>query len=361
MNIQKNTAKRMLANIEAELQSLASEQQSMNGDKGGSSTYRCGGHVRRKKMTLGDEVPGPGGYTLKPSSWANLPKMFGQDPYKIDFGLGKLPALEKFDSFNTNFPGQKGNKSNPVALNDNEVKAVGLGSVKMPTLFDNKSLAGLQPNTTSLNGPSTGDNKFDWAGLQAYAPALFNLGAGLFGGKAQVLDPNQFQNQSADKALSMMPSEFRIDPQLNAARNAYANYTRNINNVSNSRGERMANYGSGMNQYNATVGNLYAEKNNQENEMVMRKAMMLNSQGQQRAETKMGVQNMNDQNAAAANTYRMSMLSQVPTSLQQNYLINKQMANQKASQDAYVRALMKMPFFTQWLGLDQLNPLGIKK
>jgi hypothetical protein len=359
MNIQKNTAKRMLENIETELQSLASEQQSINGNKGGSSTYKCGGRVKRKKMVTGDYVPGdvPGGYTLKPNSWANLPDMFGQDPYKINFGLKPLPNVP---SLHLPYSGGLGsgiaptNNVKPVALSNEEIQSVGLGNIKMPTTY-NQQLPGLQPSN------NIGGNKFDWAGLQAYGPALFNLGAGLFGGKAQVLDPNQFQNQSADQALAGMPSEFRIDPQLNAARNAYANYSRNINNVSNSRGERMANYGSGMNQYNATVGNLYAEKNNQENEMAIRRSMMLNAQGQQRAETRLGVQNMNDQNKAAANAYRMSMLSQVPTSLQQNYLVNKQMANQKTSQDAYIRALMRMPFFTQWLGLDQLNPLGIKK
>ena len=346
MNIQRNTAKRMLDNITAELQSLASEQQSVNGNKGGApmagqSPYCWGGRVR---FDDGGDVPG--GYTIKPKSWANLP----------------IPSLKQFDSLYPNFPGRGGNTGSsnvkPVALSNDEIKAVGLGNIKMPTTY-NQTLPGLQPFRLTI--PSS-DDKFDWAGaLAQYGPALFNLGAGLFGGKAQVLDPNKFQNQSADQALSMMPSKYRIDPQLNAATNAYANYTRNINNTANSRGERMANYGAGMNQYNANVGSLYAEKNNQENEMIIRKAMMLNEQGQQRAQTTLGVQNMNDQNKAAANYYRTSMLSQVPTSLQQNYLVNKQMANQKASQDAYIRALMRMPFFNQWLGLDQLNLLGIKK
>jgi hypothetical protein len=197
----------------------------------------------------------------------------------------------------------------------------------------------------------------DWMGM---LPGIFNLGAGIFGGKAQKLNANQFQNPYEQQALSQMPDQYRIDPQLNEARNAYANYRGNVNSAANSRGERMANYGAGMNQYNATVGSAYADKNNQENQMRMARAQMMNNQGMRRAGINMEVQDINDQNQAATQNNRMSYLGNAASGFQQNYLVNKQMAGQERSQNAYLRALYNRPYWEQWLGPNQNNPLGIQ-
>jgi hypothetical protein len=170
---------------------------------------------------------------------------------------------------------------------------------------------------------------------------VFNTIAGLTSGKAQKLDPNAYQNPYEQQALAALPSQYRIDPQLNAYRNAYANYTRNVNNTSNSRGERMAGYGAGMNQYNEAAGNAYAEKNNQENSMAIRRAMMMNEQGMQRAGVNLNVRNMNDQNAAAARNRQMGYLGAAASDFQRYGLTQQQMGNQQTSQMAYINALMK--------------------
>jgi hypothetical protein len=277
-----------------------------------------------KKVALPVNNQGSG----QPSNpWANNPfsDLKPTAPGTQDLGLGQADMTNPDQQSNINF-------NNPA---------------------DNPSLGG------SMRGlrPGKSGSAMDWMGM---LPGIFNLGAGLMSGKAQRLNPNQFQNPYEQQALAGMPSQFNINPQLNEAKNAYANYTRNVNNQGNSRGERMANYGAGMNQYNANIGQAYAEKNNKENMMAIRRSMMQNEQGQQRAGVNMNIQNINDQNAAAARNNRMAYLGAGMSDLQKNYLVNKQMGNQQTSQNAYIRALMNMPHFQQWLGLDPNNLLGVQ-
>ena len=385
MNIAKETAKRMLQSIDQQLQALAAEQQSMNGNKGGQPTDQLmcyGGRIMRRRYPFGGGIDDPMyGAIQQAMGYVNQQNPLGKitwpfqngsqdNPYQLgQVGVSaqapKKVALPVGSANGTNNPWA----NNPMsdlkynAPNDNmNIPQADMGSlnnwqndnVKFSNPADNPALGGGQ---RGLQRPGNSGSAMDWLGM---LPGIFNLGAGLMSGKAQRLNPNQFQNQDANRALSMMPDQYRIDPQLNEARNAYANNIRNINNASNSRGERMANYGSASNQYNANVGQAYAEKNNMENEMRLRKAGMLNEQGQQRAGVTMGIQNMNDQNAAAARNNRMSYLGAGMSDIQKNYLVNKQMGNQQSSQMAYIRALMNMPHFQQWLGLDPNNPLGIQ-
>jgi hypothetical protein len=358
MNISKDTAKRMLQNIEAQLQSLAQEQQSLNNNKGGSPQYCWGGRV--KMATLG-QVPDwqrnlkSPGYTQRPGSWQNGIQGFGNDPYNMFQNIPQLSQVPgAFQPMNTSgLSGGIGNSNiRPTAVTDPNLLKTLSGTNTLPDLS-----AKLNTNTLAKSnmgiGPKPQGDQFNW---QEWMPAAFNLGAGLMSGRAQHLNPEQFQDPYEQQSLSMMPDQFRIDDMLNSNKGAYANFTRNINNVGNSRGELMSNYGAGMNQYNQANTQAYALKNNQENAMRTNKAQMFNEQGVRRAGVNLNVQNMNDQNSAGARTNRMSYLSQVPTSIQQNYLINKQMANQKESQDAWVRAMSRMPFWTQgsnsWTGLE---------
>jgi hypothetical protein len=358
MNIAKDTAKRMLQNINQELQELAAQQQSMNGNVGGQQSYRCGGLVRRKFDWGGDTTE--------------------NDPYKQETATQKLKnpnddltiykqaPIKKvalpidnpnfgWDAFNSNGPSYD---PKPINRTGNPWMPF-----KAPTLYDGSLMnnqlvdASKQAKLGMIKppeGPGFGDK------VMNNLPGIFNLAAGLFSPKAQKLNPNQFQNPYAAQALAMMPSQYRIDPQLAEARNAQANAYRNINNQANSRGERMANYGSAMNQYNSQVGNLYAEKNNQENQYAREKAGMLNEQGMQRANINLNVQNMNDQNRAAAYQNRMGYLGAAASDFQKSMLVNKQMANQQAAQMAYMKALFnRNPYMAAWLGFDQKNPLGL--
>lgn len=369
MNIAKDTAKRMLANIEQELQSLAAEQQSMNGNVGGGK-MRKGGKVRYKMDGLGYQggsVPG-GGYTQKPKNWgfnsSNTGMFgFGQDRYNINWGLGDLQSPDSADSIYG-----RGAPKKRVALDRQTIAKLNTDNLTPQIVgkdyTDPKYGLTLGPNggkslTGGLNGGQNGDQGgMDLLGM---LPGLFNTAAAIFSPKAQHINPETLQNPYEQQSLSMMPSQYRIDPQLNEFKNAYANNVRNINTMGNSRGERMANYGASMNQYDANVAGAYADKNNQENTMLTRKAMMMNDQGNQRAGVNMNVQNMNDQNTAAALNNRMAYAGAAASDFQRYDLVNKQMNNQQMSQQAYIRALMNMPHFKEWLGLDYQNPLGIQK
>lgn len=364
MNIAKNTAKRMLESIEQQLHQLASEQQSMNGNKGGSAQFRCGGKIKRHRMQSGGTPPG--GYTEDPRNWLNGIQGFGMDQYKTDFGISPLP-YGNMQPFTPMYTGDLsgGAPTKKVAL---DVPNTGVGNiggmnqhVASPLVNTGVKLPGLQginnPMSSGANRPGNSGSAMDWMGL---LPTAFNLGAGLFSGRAQHLNANRFQNPYEQQALSQMPSQYRIDPLLNEYKNVYANTVRNINNQGNSRGERMANYGAAQNQYGQQVTGAYADKFNQENTMATRRAMLMQEQGQQRAGINLGVQNMNDQNQAAALNNRMSYLGAAASGAQRYSLVNKQMANQQASQMAYIRALANMPHFQQWLGLDPNNPLGLQ-
>ena len=361
MNIAKQTAKRMLQNIDQELQALAQQQQQMNGNVGGQpgQGLMChGGKIRRRHMP-------DGGFNKRPYNPSNTG--FGYDinqPYQVNWNLPQFDTgnPDWYKPFNRN--SFAGNDQKKVALPTDGYNYDNHGSMNQhlsditnkfnlaPSIESTISKSNtLAPNKLTPPRPGNSGSAMDWMGM---LPGLFNLGAGLMSPKAQHLNPNRFQNQYANQALSMMPDQYRIDPQLNQAKNAYANYTRNVNNAANSRGEMMANYGSGMNQYNATVAGAYADKNNQENEMRLRKAGMMNEIGQQRAGVNLNVQNMNDQNSAAALDRRMGYLGAGVSDLQKNYLINKQMANQQEAQKAWLWAIANQPHYKDWVlgGVD---------
>ena len=371
MNIARNTAKRMLASIEQQLQALASEQQAMNGNRGGSSQYKCGGKVKRRKMQDAGNVP-PGGYTNSPFNWGqNFPSGFGMDQYKTNFGTQELP-YGNIQPFQPMYTGDLATGST-VAVPDNKLQNTGVGNIGAmnqrignitPSVTGGINLPGLQKSNNPFSDPNfkaPQGQGFGMGNVMGMLPGLFKLGAGLLQPRAQHLNANQFQNPYEQQALAQMPSQYRIDPLLNEYKNAYANSIRNVNNMGNSRGERMANYGAAQNQYGQQVGGAYAEKFNQENQMATRRAMMMNQQGEQRSRVNLGVQNMNDQNIAASQNNRMAYLGNAASDFQKNYLINRQMEGQQKAQDAWLWAIKNQPHFADWVlgGVDPNNLAGL--
>jgi hypothetical protein len=393
MNIAKNTAKRMLAAIEQQLQGLAQEQQSMNGNRGGSAQYRCGGKIKRHKMQTQGLVPGgpdwmqggmPQGNGLDRLNWDNSFEFpMANNPYEPQYAntstkkpwqmVPDAPVGSRVAVPDNKIPFAQGQTVNP-AFGMSGYQAPPGGDLGIPAYnpapsnmakqynfsnpLDNPTSLSFDPaqsrkdSQAGMKRPGNSGSAMDWMGM---LPSIFNLGAGLLQPKAQHLNANQFQNPYEGQALAQMPSQYRIDPLLNEYKNAYANTVRNVNNMGNSRGERMANYGAAQNQYGQQVGGAYADKFNQENQMATRKAMMMNEQGQQRARVNMGVQNMNDQNTAAAQNNRMGYLGAAASGAQRYSLVNRQMANQESSQDAYMRALFNSGQFMP----DWLDPAGL--
>jgi hypothetical protein len=398
-NIQKKTAERMLKNIEMRLQALAMEQQSMNGNVGGAK-MRKGGKVRQK-MAWGDFVIDPtksnytirskeygsmppGGYTESPYNWSLNKAMtgmqgFGMDTYQTDFGMPELPQIAPFQRRDLNNLPTK-----PIAITDQNLarqsqmkmpsaptygsnffnqftfgKPSGGQSSSLPFTYGNSGISSTgKVGVPNANGGGTdigGSKGMNWNTIAGLAPAALNLIAGLTSGKAQKLNPNDYMNPYADQAFANMPDQFRVDDMLGDNRNAYATYLRNVNQTGNSRGERMANYTSGMNRMNEANTRAWAMKNNQENALRTNKWGMRSDQGNVVAGTRLKVRDMNDANRAAAQNQRMSYLGAAASGAQTYGLAQEQMKNQTASQMAYINALKNRQYWNEWLGLDKLS------
>ena len=381
MNLRKRTAERMLQNIEKRLQALAAEQQSMNGNVGGK-TMRKGGVVRQKmqgpngvvgwkqpqlnwQQQYNPNIPGAG-FTQQNQSWLNNIQGYGMDKYQADFGLKPL-GMPTFAPL----PQYGGGPSRPTAVSDENMAKFNTGGNPLQNIgYVNQGVSNLKmpnfnqtPNElVNLKGMDQGglrpefNNKFGFNDALGLLPTAFNTIAGLTSGRADKLNPNQYQNPYESQAFGMMPSEFRIDPMLTDNRNAYGNYLRNVNQTGNSRGERMANYGAGMNRMNEANTRAWALKNNEEADMATRKAMLRNAQGDRRAGVNLTVRDMNDANKAAARNRRMAYFAAAAEGGQRYGLTQEQMANQQYSQNAMIEAMKRMgPYWNQWLGLDKLN------
>lgn len=354
MNISKHTAEKMLANIEMQLKAFASEQQTINGNVGGK--MRKGGVVKQK-MVWGDIVGNPldyykqimhgrydfYGHGTTPTKQVAAPVSRSVPPIAVsDENLASLKytAPEDYMSVQTDF------SNKPKEYN-----------INFSNPLDNPNSPSYNPSLSRKNTQSTQPKTNDfWANAMGLAPSIFNGIAGLTSGKADVLNPEAFQNPYESQSFSMMPDQYRIDDILNDNRNAYSTYLRNVNQVGNSRGERMANYTAGMNRMNESNTKAWALKNNMENEMKTNKAQLRNNQGNVRAGVNLKVTDMNDANKASSRNRRMAYLGAAATGAQTYSLTNKQMGNQAASQDAYINALLRLnPYMSQWLGMENYN------
>jgi hypothetical protein len=312
MNLSKRTAERMLQNIEMQLQGLAQEQQAMNGNVGGQS-MRKGGRV--KMQTRGNV---PYGYSMN-----------NMGPYQTNFGIPELQMPKLSSPYATS----------PIAVTDKNLsKITGYGlNNPIPNLAPTINTGGLRTMPNYQSGVQRKQG-FDWNSAMGLLPGAFNVLAGAFSGKPDVLNSQEFQNPYEDQSMAMMPDQFRNDDMLNDNRNAYATYLKNVNSTGNSRGERMANYGAGMNRMNEDNTRAWALKYNQENAMRTNKAQMRNEQGVRRAGVNLQVRDMNDQNQAAAKNQRMDYLGAAASAFGNYGTVNKQMANQRESEQSYIDA-----------------------
>ena len=294
--------------------------------------YSKGGRV---KMPWGGDVPY--GY-----------QMNSMGPYQTNFGIPEIKMPKLSSPYATA----------PVAVTDQNLSKIpgyGLNN-PIPGLAPTIKPGGLRsmPNYEAGAGYQPKGGGFDWNSAMGLLPGAFNALAGAFSGKPDMLNPQEFQNPYEDQSFAMMPDQFRVDDMLGDNRNAYATYLKNVNSTGNSRGERMANYGSGMNRMNEANTRAWALKNNQENAMRTNKAQMRNEQGVRRAGVNLQVRDMNDQNQAAARNNRMDYLGAAASAFGNYGTVNRQMANQEASQMAYIDAL-------KGSGLNQFDWLKLNK
>ena len=147
------------------------------------------------------------------------------------------------------------------------------------------------------------------------APALVNIGEGLFGTPEQ-LDPSNYMNFAGQTAAAKLSGrQFNIDPQLEANRRIFAGARRNLE--TRTRGEQLAGsatLGSAQAQADAA---LYGQKQNIENQYIGQGASLAANVGAQDAAMNFRLADYNARNRAAQRNLRSTGLSQLSNITQQ--------------------------------------------
>ena len=151
-----------------------------------------------------------------------------------------------------------------------------------------------------------------------YAPAIYNLGQGLFG-KADQLNASDYRNIEGDAALSNLQNRrYDINPQLRSNRLATAISRRDIARNAGGRGSLLAGYASLAGQRSRADMGAYAQKQNIENQYASEAAQYASQLGSQNAQNRFRVDDYNARARAAQSGYLQQGLSQLSGISQQN-------------------------------------------
>jgi hypothetical protein len=210
-----------------------------------------------------------------------------------------------------------------------------------PNLGPNSPFTGTstsrQVDTTKEPGSSNGEAVMGQ--IMDYAPIAYNLAQGIFN-KPQNLNPADYYNPNENQATNLMANRrYNVNPELEANRNAQINYTRGLRQGAPSQAQYLGNLQNSQISRSKSDAEAYARKQNMDNSYMGEEAQMKANLGQQRAQTKLGVQDMNDRNKAAARSYIPTALSQ----LQQANQMNRVMKGLKSS-DAQKQKLLQGMF-----------------
>jgi len=177
------------------------------------------------------------------------------------------------------------------------------------------NLAG--PNVDA-DGFSRGSKMAGGIGAAAQlAPALYNIGQGLFG-KPEQLDPQDYMNTAGMAAASRARKRrFNIDPQLAANRRNFNIGRRNTVNASRTRGELLSNLAVGTAGKAQADSAAYAQKQNIENQYGMQGDQLASQVGAQNASTAFSVQDYNARSRAAQQNLTGAGLAQLSGIAQQ--------------------------------------------
>ena len=157
-------------------------------------------------------------------------------------------------------------------------------------------------------------------GLGTYAPMIYNIGKGLFG-KAEKLDAGDYYNPYEGEALSQMSGRrYDAAPQLAANTTAFGVGNRNIATASRTRGEMLSGYAGTSAAKAQADASVLANANNVNNQYAAEYAQMLGNFGQQRASTKLGINDINARNKSAKEQFLTTGLSQLSQVAQSNKL-----------------------------------------
>jgi hypothetical protein len=156
---------------------------------------------------------------------------------------------------------------------------------------------------TSATGLLGRAQNMDWAGIgntaATLAPALYNVGQGLFG-KQQRFKASDYYNPNEASATNLMRRRtINVDPMLEANRTAASQARYNVRNAARTRGELLGSYAPiAAGQSRADMA-AYSTKQQAENQYMGELAGMQAQLGAQKAATNFQVADMNARTAAA--------------------------------------------------------------
>lgn len=178
----------------------------------------------------------------------------------------------------------------------------------------------------------------DWGNVAALAPALYNIGSGLFG-KAESMNPEDYYNPYEAQALSAMKNRrINLDPIVEENRAAAATARYNLRSGARTRSELLGGYApiaAGEARGNAMARMQAQQLNNQYSGET---ASMMANLGAQRAATSMQIADMNAQNKAAKRNMTATGLSQLGQFAQ----VASQRKNLKEADDTRIETLKYM-------------------
>ena len=148
----------------------------------------------------------------------------------------------------------------------------------------------------------------------AFAPALLNIGQGLFG-EVEQEDPSLYSNVAGQAALARLRGRrYNIDPQIEATRRAFAGARRNL--AARTRGEQLAGAGTlGAAQAQAESA-IQAQKQNIEDQYLSEAAQMTAQLGAQESAIQQSVAARNAQARAARRNILRKGVEQAATATQ---------------------------------------------
>ena len=161
--------------------------------------------------------------------------------------------------------------------------------------------------------------------LGALAPVGYNLAKGLFGQPKQ-LNQQDYQNPNTNQINNLMTNRrYDVSPELESNREATSQYYQNLKQASPSQGRYLAGLQTGQIANQRANQDVYSRANNANNQYKAEEAQSLRGLGQEEANTKLGIQDINSRAEAAQRNFLPTTLSQ----LSQFSQVQQQMSSQK--------------------------------
>ena len=160
-------------------------------------------------------------------------------------------------------------------------------------------------------GRALGGAKFDATSALQLAPAIYNIGQGLFG-KPDLQDPSDYSNTlGLAEAAKLKGRKYDVDPELRASRRAFDTGRRNLRSAARSRGELLSGYAGLSAREAGAEADIYSRKQNIENQYASEAAQAYMGLGAQEAANRARVDDYNARARAAQQNLLGTGLSQV--------------------------------------------------